>query len=223
MRKSYSFLYSGFTFLALFLVFSIVLKLVDYRAIGPMGTFVGLASLNEEFAQQLPFNVTWFTISEICGYLNLLVAASFAITGLVQFIKRRNFFKVDTEIRYLGYLYVVVILFYLFFDRFVINYRPILEADGTLEASFPSSHTLLTISIMASAAFIISRVFPKRSKAKGILSFLCMFVLALSVVSRTLSGVHWITDVFGGILLGCAVSFVFAGFIFRLDEEEEYL
>ncbi len=223
MRKSYSYLYTGFTFLALFLIFSIILKLADYRAIGPLGTYVGLATINESVAQQLPFNSTWFTISEVCGYLNLVVAASFAITGLVQLIKRKNYFKVDTEIRYLGYLYVIVLIFYVFFDHFVINYRPVLEADGTLEASFPSSHTLLTISIMASAAFIINRTSSRRNKYRTILSFLCMFVMILSVVSRTLSGVHWITDVFGGILLGCAVSFVFAGFIFRLDEDEEYL
>lgn len=226
MRRSYANLYAGFSFLALFLTFSIILKLVDYRAIGPLGTYVGLATLNAAGAQAFPYNHTWFVISEICGYLNLAVAASFALCGVIELIRRRSFLKVDAELVYLGILYVVVLGFYYFFSRYVVNYRPILESDGTLEASFPSSHTLLAVSIMSSGSFVLKRIFPNRTaRAVAVRNFLSLFffcLMVLSIISRFFSGVHWVTDFLGGVLLGFACCFIFAGFVFRLDEEEEW-
>lgn len=88
----------------------------------------------------------------------------------------------------------------------IINYRPIL-VDGHLEASYPSSHTFLAVAVLLSAFYL----FKKEKGIKKIMSFLCLLVMSIIVVGRILSGVHWITDILGGILLGLSfVSFYIA-------------
>ncbi|MCR5761103.1 MAG: phosphatase PAP2 family protein [Sphaerochaetaceae bacterium] len=224
MRKSSACFYRGLAFLALFIILTVLLKFVDIRAIGPMGSSVGLASVNEAGLGLFPYSRAWYKVSELCGYFSLLIAAGFAFMGLLQLIRRKSLMKVDTRILYLACLYAVVIVLYVVFDKVVINYRPVLEADGALEASFPSSHTLLAVTIFGSAAFIVKSIFSKlkvRLILERSLSFSCYFLMVLSVVSRILSGVHWITDYAGGILLGLACVSIYEGLVYRKSEEGE--
>ena len=71
----------------------------------------------------------------------------FGMLGLLQWIRRKSIAKVDRDILLLGGYYILVILDYLIFEMIPINYRPIL-INGVMEASYPSSTTLLVLSVM---------------------------------------------------------------------------
>ena len=108
-------------------------------------------------------------------------------------------------------IYIITALLYVLFEILVINYRPILE-DGELEASYPSSHTMLAVSIFGSACVYFAKKI-ENTALKTVLTSMCVVFAALMPVGRMISGVHWFTDIIGGVLLGCAiVSFYMALF-----------
>ena len=124
------------------IIYTLLVKNIDVRSIGPKNSEVGFASLNDGFRNFIGHNMTIYKISEIAGYLLLLLVVMYGILGLRQLIKRKNIKKVDKEILILGGLYVAMLIVYVFFEKCIINYRPVL-IDKVLEASYPSSHTIL--------------------------------------------------------------------------------
>ena len=146
-------------------------------------------------------HILWYNITDWLGVAAVLTGFVFAVTGLVQLIKRRSLLKVDREILSLGGLYIVVIGLYLFFENVIINYRPIIMPDNTSpEASFPSSHTMLVCVIMGSAAMLINR-YIRNKPLNRILRAVCYVIIGVTVVGRLIAGVHWFTDILGGILI----------------------
>lgn len=186
---------------AVFVIFTVLVKRVDVRMIGPEESSVGFGTLNGVIANWLGFRYSWYMISEIAGYVALLVIGLYGLMGLLQLIKRKNLFKVDKDILVLGGFYVVVGIFYVLFNKLVVNYRPVILEEA-LEASYPSSHTMLAVSAFLSAV----RMELKGSKGKTGLFVYCLWVLAaVLVISRFMSGVHWATDILGGLLLSGAL------------------
>ena len=178
-----------------------LVRLVDVAPIGATGTSIGLSKLNQFVFDLFGVNMLWYHITDWLGIVAILTAFAFAVTGLVQMIKRRSLLKVDREILSLGGLYIVVIGLYILFENVIINYRPIIMPDNTHpEASFPSSHTLLVCVIMGSAAMLISRYF-KNKTLRNILRALCFVIIGVTVVGRLIASVHWFTDILGGILI----------------------
>ena len=145
---------SIFTILSALLILG--LKLVDVAAIGPNGSEIGFAALNGTVRDMIGTNAFFETLSEIIGYTAYVLVAIMALFGLVQLIRRRSLLKVDTGILALGVTFVVVLGLYVLFNKVVINFRPILEADGTLEASFPSSHSMQAVVVFGSSAVILA-------------------------------------------------------------------
>jgi len=197
-------------FLALFAVLIIMIKKVDVESIGPEGTKIGLSGINKPVADNFTYNETWYKITQYLGYAALLVAACFAVMGLIQLIQRKNLLKVDANILAAGVLYVVTIVLYFLFDKVVINYRPIILPDeGVLEAGFPSSHTMLSIVVFGSALLQTGRYIKK----KGVLiavNVVLIQILVLTVVGRLISGAHWLTDICGGVLISVALLFAYS-------------
>ena len=149
--------------------------------------------------------VNWllYTVTDWLGLVPIAAALGFAILGLVQFIKRKSLWKVDHSSLALGVFYIVVMAVYVFFEMVVINYRPTL-IDGYLEASYPSSTTMLVMCVMPTAAMqlnarIKNTVF-RRCAIIAIVAF-----TAFMVIGRLVSGVHWITDIIGGALFSAGV------------------
>ena len=141
-----------------------LVRLVDVAPIGADGTSIGLSHLNQFVFDLFGVNMLWYNITDWLGVAAVLTGFVFAVTGLVQLIKRRSLLKVDREILALGGLYIVVIGLYLFFENVIVNYRPIIMPDNTRpEASFPSSHTMLVCVIMGSAAMLINRYIIKQT------------------------------------------------------------
>ena len=178
-----------------------LVRLVDAAPIGAQGTSIGLSHLNQFVFDLFGVNMLWYNITDWLGVAAVLTGFVFAVTGLVQLIKRRSLLKVDREILSLGGLYIVVIGLYLFFENVIINYRPIIMPDNTSpEASFPSSHTMFVCVIMGSAAMLINR-YIRNKPLNRILRAVCYVIIGVTVVGRLIAGVHWFTDILGGILI----------------------
>lgn len=191
---------AGIGFLLTVILIALV-RLVDVAPIGAQGTSIGLSHLNQFVFDLFGVNILWYNITDWLGVAAVLTAFVFAITGLVQLIKRRSLLKVDREILALGVLYLVVIGLYILFENVVINYRPIIMPDNTRpEASFPSSHTMIACVIMGSAAILINRYIKNKTLCR-VLQIICFVIIGVTVVGRLISGVHWFTDIIGGILI----------------------
>ncbi len=202
----------GAALLLLFIVFTILVAKVDVAPIGADGTDVGFSGINKSINDFLGGNKTVYKISEILGLLTWGVVAFFGLLGLSQLVKRKSLLKVDRDIIALGCGYAVMLLCYIIFDKFIINYRPA-TAGGELEASYPSSHTLMLVFVMATA---IMQAF-RRVKHDSLRMTLCMlaFFIAVAVTAgRLVGGVHWFTDILGGLLLAAALAALYAGFAF---------
>ena len=150
--------------------------------------------------------MTWYTITDWLGIIPILMSMVYAIVGLKQLIKRKSIKKVDNEIIILGIFYIIVISIYILFEKYIINYRPILM-NGFLEASFPSSHTLMTICLCGSSIIINNRLF--KNKFTKIINVISLFIIIITIIGRLISGVHWFTDIVGGILISSFLLMLF--------------
>ena len=190
----------------LFIVYTLLVKFVDVTSIGPNNSEVGFSSLNDAFRNLVGNNMTIYKISELFGYVILLLVAVFALIGLMQLIKRKSIKKVDREIIILGCFYVLVMVVYVLFEKVVINYRPVL-IDNVLEASYPSSHTILSLCIGVSALILSKKYIPK--KYVKVFNYCVIGVMAIVLLGRIISGVHWISDIIGGLLISCTLLMYF--------------
>ena len=195
-RKSF---YIGSGLLVLFIIWTVALLLVDVREIGPEGSSVGFASLNEMVLRITGVHMSLYTITDWLSLVPICFIIGFGVLGLVQWIKRKNLFKVDYSILTLGGFYIVVMALYIFFEMFIVNYRPIL-INGISEASYPSSTTMLVMCVMPTAIMQFNERI-KNNKIKKCVNVLITDFIAFMVICRLVSGVHWITDIIGGALL----------------------
>ncbi len=193
----------------IFVFFTLSVKLVDVQPVGPLESEIGWASINYPvnafFAEHqfLGGQNFWYTLTNVFGIVAILTAAAFACLGLVQLIRRRSLLKVDKEIIMLGVVYAVTIVLYVLFEKIAVNFRPVLE-DGVLEPSYPSTHTMLVFSILGTAVF----AFPRYIKGKKLLSAAKaanIAAIALTVLGRLVCGVHWLTDIIGGVFLSVSI------------------
>ena len=218
MLKKNSALLIALSALSLLLFGALILLLicVDVRAIGPLDSSVGLASLNGAVRDLVGESPFWYNLSEVSGLLSLAVAAGFALIGLFRLFRTRSLKKVGIDVYLLGALYVVVMAAYLLFEVWVINSRPVLQ-DGVLEASFPSSHTVLALTILLSAADWCFRTLKQRY-LRTASAAACIGLALLTVVGRFLSGVHWFTDILGGVLLSASLLCLYLALSRQLDQ-----
>lgn len=185
--------------LAAFALWTAAVCLVDVQAIGPRGSTVGLAALNRAFHTLTGVRMPLYTITDWLSLIPLLFALGFACLGLMQWIRRKSLLKVDDSILVLGGFYAVVTAVYTLFEVCVVNFRPVL-IDGVLEASYPSSTTVLVLCVMPTAVMQLrSRI--KHRAFRRFSSFMIAAFTVFMVAGRLVSGVHWLTDVIGGALL----------------------
>lgn len=194
----------------LVMILIVLVRFIDVRPIGPEGTSIGLSRLNSFFFRLSGVNILWYHITDWLGVAAILVAFLFAMAGFVQLIKRRSILKVDREILALGGLYIVVIGLYVLFEIMIVNYRPIIMPDGTHpEASFPSSHTMLVCVIMGSAIMLIGK-YVKEKRICRVLRGICAAIIGMTVIGRLIAGVHWFTDIVGGVLISIFLLSLFS-------------
>ena len=217
MKKSKLFSLITASLFLLFIIFTLLVKLVGVQPVGPLGSKIGFSNLNAKIFLKLGVNQTMYGVTEKLGLITFLIMGAFVVLGLVQLIKGKSLKKVDYKIWALGAFYVIVLAFYVLFEIIIINYHPVL-IDGELEASYPSSHTLLSICVISSAMIVLKDMLA--SKPIKITAFIVGGILmAVMVVGRLLSGVHWFTDILGGIILSLALVSLFYTTILILKDK----
>lgn len=199
--------YVGLGLLLLFVIWTIALRLVDVEPIGPQGSRVGFASLNQMIHNITGVHLSLYTITDWLGLVPIGFMAYFGILGLFEWIKRKSLLKVDYSILTLGGFYIIVLMVYILFEVFVLNYRPIL-INGYLEASYPSSTTMLAMCVMPTSIMQLN-VRIKNIFIKRCMTILMIVFTSFMVIGRLVSGVHWISDIIGGALFSGGIVLLY--------------
>lgn len=203
-------LVEGIAALFLFALWTAAVSLIDVRAIGPNGSTVGFAALNGRIHDLTGVHMTLYILTDWLGLVPVAFMLGFALLGLAQWISRKSLFKVDKSLFVLGAFYLAVTACYLLFETVVINYRPVL-IDGYLEASYPSSTTLLVLSVMPTAVMQLDKRIRNVAFRRTAVFLLIAFTVFMTI-GRLISGVHWITDIVGGILLAVGLVKLYEAF-----------
>ena len=207
-------------FIAVFLLITFVLwtvsvRFIDVGTIGPRNSAVGFSTINKFVHSLTGVNMSLYTITDWLGLVPIFFAFGFAILGLIQWIKRKNILKVDYSILVLGGFYIATITAYILFEMVIVNYRPIL-INGYLEVSYPSSTTLLVLCVIPTAIMQFNIRIKNKILKKFVIFLLAAFI-AFMVIGRFISGVHWFSDIIGGILLSSGLV-IFYHFVINLEK-----
>lgn len=207
----------GLVLVVAFAIFTWLVQIVDVKPLGINGTDIGFSSINCMFHKLCGVNMILYIITDWAGLVPIFVAISFGIEGLIQLIKRKSLIKVDADLLILGVYYMIVIALYIVFEMFPINYRPIL-INGFMETSYPSSTTLLVMSVMPTLVEQIGR------RCKGItikvtISILTIGFSVFMVVGRLISGVHWFTDILGSVIISVGLFYIYKGFVLMFSKK----
>ena len=206
-----------------FVLWTILIQKVDVQ---PAGDYepqkdVGFAGINTWFHGLTGFSETLYKITDWLGLVPIVVCIGFGILGLIQLIKRKSLLKVDTDIILLGIFYIVVIAGYLLFEMITINYRPVL-VDGLAkpESSYPSSTTLLVLSVMPTLKFQVDRRCGN-PRVRLVTTLFTVLFTAFMVIGRTVAGVHWLTDIIGAILLSAGLYMLYRSCVITADAKKQ--
>lgn len=211
-------LFLGSMLIVTFVIWTALIQIVDVKPIGPNGTKIGFSSFNGWFHKLTGVHMTLYIVTDWLGLVPVFICIIFGSIGFIQLVKRKSLFKVDYDIIFLGIYYIVVIVSYLIFEMIPINYRPIL-IEGRMEASYPSSTTLLVLYVMLTLIEQVNR----RLENKVVKKIICIFVSCFSifmVLGRLFSGVHWFTDIVGAVILSLGLFYMYKGIILLSYKEK---
>lgn len=126
-----------------------------------------------------------------------VVIAVLALTALLDYRRRRNAEVFGFVAAVGGGQFALSNMLKLIVGRARPDVLHLVAAQGY---SFPSGHTTAASATWSAVALVIGRQQPR--KVQGLLAGLAALVAASVAVSRALLGVHWVTDVLGGLALG---------------------
>lgn len=232
MKKEYSkYLFYSLIVFVVFIIYTICVKFVDVKAIGPNdpnvvldpnSINVGFATINKFVHDLFGVHFGLYNATDIGSIIPIGLAILYAVIGAVQLIKYKDIKKVDKNIIALGVFYIATVIVYLFFEFVVINHRPVL-IDGVLEASYPSSTTMLSLTFMITS-IDQSNKYIKNDTAKKVVMWLSIAYSAFLVIGRIISGVHWFTDILGAVIVSTALILFYFGlksYLINLSEKTE--
>ncbi|MCR5591912.1 MAG: phosphatase PAP2 family protein [Lachnospiraceae bacterium] len=209
----------GIGLIGSFALWTVLVLCVDVQAVGQNGTRIGFAAFNVWFHHLSGVHMLLYTITDWLGLVPIFICVCFGALGFLQLIKRRSLLRVDPDILLLGGYYVLVIVCYLIFEMIPINYRPVL-IEGRLEASYPSSTTLLVLSVMPTLTFQAYRrttdTLIRKSAAVTVIAF-----SAFMVIGRLISGVHWVTDIAASVLLSAGLFMMYRSAVLYTDKAKK--
>ena len=79
--------------LVLFILYTVAIIFVDVQPIGPQGSSVGFAEVNQYFHTLFGVNMLLYNITDWLSIAVLFIMFGFAMAGLVQLIKRKSLFR----------------------------------------------------------------------------------------------------------------------------------
>lgn len=212
------FLWFGIAFVVVFAIWTTLIQIIDVQPFGVNGTDIGFATVNSRFHKLTGVHMTVYVLTDWLGLVPVFVCILFGCIGFMQLVKRRSLVKVDYDILLLGIYYIVVIAGYLIFEVIPINYRPIL-IEGRMEASYPSSTTLLVLSVMPTLIFKVKRRVENEA-SKRVIGVVSAIFMLFMVVGRLICGVHWLTDIVGSVLLSAGLFWTYKGIVLMKDCKE---
>lgn len=207
----------GTMLLALFVLWTLLIQTVDVQPAGETAMEVGFSTLNLWFHKLTEVHMTLYHLTDWLGLVPVFICLLFGLLGLYQLITRKSLFKVDVDLILLGIYYIVVISLYLVFEMMPINYRPIF-IEGRLETSYPSSTTLLVLSVMPTLYDQAKRRIRNNRIQTAFLTISAVFSLFM-VIGRMISGVHWLTDIVGSLLLSSGLFLIYKAFVLLCGKE----
>lgn len=210
-------LMTGLGLLLAFVGWTVLIRCADVQPLGPNGTCIGLAAVNGWFHRLTGVHMGLYVITDWLGLVPVVICLCFAGLGAVQLVTRRSLLRVDPDILLLGVYYLLVIGAYLLFEMVPINYRPIL-IEGRLEASYPSSTTLLVLSVMPTLVFQVNER-AGRGTVKRVTAVLSMLFSLFMVLGRLIAGVHWLTDIVGAVLLSAGLYLLYRPAVLIIREK----
>lgn len=210
-------LFCGLGLIFAFILWTVLVCIVDVRISEPEDSMVGFATINIYFHELFGVNMLFYTVTDWLGLVPIGAALGFALLGLIQWIGRKSLFKVDLSLFILGAFYLIVMGVYIFFEFVIINYRPVL-IDGYLEASYPSSTAMLTTTVMPTSIIQLNSRIKRESLKKCISAIISLFTV-LMVAFRLVSGVHWVSDIIGGLLFSIGIVEVYHSVFNSLTEK----
>lgn len=214
-RKNKILAFVGAGLLIGFLLWTILLKCIDVKAIGPECSLVGFATINQFLYNLTGTNMSLYIVTDWLGLVPIGIAFGFGCLGLVQLIKRKSLFALDKNLLWLGAFYIVVIGVFILFELLPINYRPVL-IDGCLEASYPSSTTMLVLCVLPTAVMQFNK-YIKSGFIKKILICAAIFFVIFMVVGRIISGVHWFSDIVGAVLFSSGITLIYRSLVGKVQ------
>ena len=217
MKRNITFQF-GAGLLVLFVIYTVSLTVVDLQPIGPQGSCVAYAGLNKAVHELFGVHMILYHITDWAGVVAIFVAVGFAVLGLIQWIQRKHILKVDSNLLALGVFYIVVFGVFVLFEYHVINRRPVL-INGYLEASYPSSTTMLAMCVLPTAMMQFRQYIRKMWLRKTV-NIICGVFTAFMVLGRLVCGVHWFTDILGGMIFSAGMIFLYTGVMNMLKQSE---
>ena len=217
-KRGKKLLFAGSIFIVTFIIWTLLIQKIDVRPLGANGTNIGFATINCWFHKLTGVHMMLYTITDWLGLIPIFICMIFGVMGLIQLIQRRSVLKVDYDIIFLGIYYMIVIFGYLIFEMIPINYRPIL-IEGFLEASYPSSTTLLVMGVMPTLIEQVNRR-SENMTVKRIVQVLVICFSAFMVLGRLIAGVHWLTDIVGSIMLSAGLFCFYNATVILCDIEK---
>ena len=209
---------AGIALLAAFALWTALIQCVDVQPMGQNGTDIGFATFNTWFHELTSVHMGIYTVTDWLCLVPIAACLSFGALGAVQLVRRRSLLKVDADLLLLGAYYIIVIFCYLLFEMVPINYRPI-PIDGIMEASYPSSTTLLGLSVMPKLAYQVNRRAKNPLPKIAVTVFVVAFS-ALMVLGRLVAGVHWATDIVGSVLLAAGLFMAYRASVEFADRKK---
>lgn len=194
-------------FLVAFAVFTVLVCTLDLQRIGPCDSEVGFAGVNGAFHRLTGVHPSLYRLTDLLGLVPIFAVLGFAALGLSQWIGRKSLRLVDRSLFVLGGFYILLLAVYVFFEAVPVNFRPVL-IEGRLEASYPSSTTLLSLCVMETARRQLGARIKERAWRR-LVSVAILAFTAFMVMARLASGVHWLTDIVGGALLSMGLVFLY--------------
>lgn len=185
-----------------FFLFTMAVINVDVQPIGPENSRVGFADINGAVQSAFPYSEFFYQLTTYLGYLALLAVLGYGVLGILQLIKHRSLKRVDKQLMALGAFFVLMLLCYAVFEKLPVNYRPVILEEG-LEASYPSSHTMLALCVFGAMMVPYPQLIP--AEKLTLVRIAAGTLMVISVVGRLLSGVHWLTDIVGAMLLSATL------------------
>ena len=190
----------------------IALKYESGVPIGDLGV-INLHALNNAFRGLFEYERaggyfrSLYIFTEILGAVSILACVFWTGLGIKDLIKYRDINDVDKSIFATWLLYVLALIVWKVVLKIAVNYAPVsVNLKSGLVVSFPCGNTFLIIISMCSSIYLIGYFLEEKKNLVLTLRVICVAVLVLGIVFRTVSGVNYLTDILGAI--GFAVPLV---------------